>query len=771
MKLSKLLITLSVVTSVFAINLSSYNVVAQTVPIREVSNGHDYTVQWTNDDFGDYYKSINFGGSNLASQITNLIKTTHKSNTTYDGLKALFKESDRDPNKSGNILWFYTGTSVSFSGFGSGNGTTNREHVFPKNAGNAFPEKSGPGSDGHHLRPTEAQMNSTRGSKSFGEVPQTSGNICKQGGSTTYHTDVDKLCYTNSTYFYPGKGYRGQTARILFYVVSRWGGEYNLSFVSGSGNNKTIGDISTLLKWNLEEPVTQEELTRNEVVASKQGNRNPFIDNPYLACAIWGNHTGLNSEVKNACAQYSAIVDPYTGDVNLPSNPGGSGSGGNEGGSGESGSTTVNWGTSSNPITTTQAVENMKNFSDKETTSTVGYVKGIVTSVDEISSQYQNVTLTLDNKFIVFRAKTPNGTYDSANPEVKVGDEIVAGGNFQKYGTKDELINGTIISVKSSGSTTPDVPDVPDTPDIPDTPDTPVNPGGGTETEEISFDFRTVGVPNTSYTTGVNVTIQGKQYYFSDTYVGDSSGTACVRVGNNKASSAISDLGLSGSGSYLKPNFNLENCSSIELEVVATYSGTTGYKVLFKETGSSSYTVVKEGSLSGATTISCTLNEPKDGNFVIAVIGSKARADLGKFSIKTLQGPTIDLSSVSMNASATSNDTKSYLKFSAEYSQEQLINASKVGILVFSKNQLGNKSISELYTSGNLTSFKNSISKYDYLDFDFTSDIEDANYVIGASINNVKGHENYKFVAVSYLEISGTVYFTNQIVKSYSDCK
>lgn len=191
--------------------------------------------------------------------------------------------SDADPDNPGNIIWFYSGTSVSFSGFGSGNGTTNREHVWPKEGGKAFPEKSKAGSDAHHLRPTEAQLNSTRNNLSFGVVEQTKANIVKQDGSTTY----DNLCYTANGLFYPGEGYRGATARILMYVQTRWGNEYDLKFVDEAGNCKTIGKISDLLKWHLEEPVTEAEIARNEAIYKIQGNRNPFIDHPEYATQIY----------------------------------------------------------------------------------------------------------------------------------------------------------------------------------------------------------------------------------------------------------------------------------------------------------------------------------------------------------------------------------------------------------------------------------------------------------------------------------------------------
>ncbi|MBO5304396.1 MAG: endonuclease, partial [Clostridia bacterium] len=149
-----------------------------------------------------YYAGLDesLRGDAFRTQLASLITTTHKYNPTYGGLAGIFDESDADPNKAGNILWFYTGTSVSFNGsFSSG---TNREHVWPKNAGSAFPETTDAGSDAHHLRPTNANLNSTRGNNSFGEVAEIPGNIVKENGSTNYKN----LCYQSNSVFYPGVG-------------------------------------------------------------------------------------------------------------------------------------------------------------------------------------------------------------------------------------------------------------------------------------------------------------------------------------------------------------------------------------------------------------------------------------------------------------------------------------------------------------------------------------------------------------------------------------
>ena len=273
-----------------------------SINIKQISF-NDTNVVNASDEVDSYYSSIDFNqtGLDLRKEVRDLIISTHTNNTTYKGLASAFKTADADVNKSGNIIWFYTGTSVGFDGFGSTNGSTNREHVWPKDGGKAFSEESECGSDAHHLRPTEAQLNSTRGSLSFDEVSPTTANIVKQNGSTSYAN----LCYKSGGFFYPGKGYRGATARILMYVQTRWGDRFNLRFVDSAGNCKTIGKISTLMKWHLTEPVTDEEIRRNEAVYKLQGNRNPFIDHPELASKIYCNDGGVyNNALKKVVEQY-----------------------------------------------------------------------------------------------------------------------------------------------------------------------------------------------------------------------------------------------------------------------------------------------------------------------------------------------------------------------------------------------------------------------------------------------------------------------------------
>ncbi len=302
-------------------------VLAVSVVLPSVTNSSNLAIadsSTTSYYSGNYYNSIDTSlrGDDFRDKLANLITTTHTDYTSYAGLANAYKTTDAVPNKSGYITWFYTGTEVKFSGFGGKGGQTNREHVWPKDGGSAFSATSECGSDAHHLRPTECNLNSTRGSKSFGEVEQSTQNVVNQNKSASYGDGTaDSLCYTSGSFFYPAAGYRGATARILMYVQTRWGNKFNLQFVDGAGHSKTIGDFKTLMKWHLEELPTQEEINRNQAVYEIQGNRNPFIDHPEYAAYIYseaGSYYANNgTTMANEVNALLANNNPYGGQTNV----------------------------------------------------------------------------------------------------------------------------------------------------------------------------------------------------------------------------------------------------------------------------------------------------------------------------------------------------------------------------------------------------------------------------------------------------------------------
>ncbi len=183
-----------------------------------------------------------------------------------------------DPAASGSLILFYTGRSQDADLWVSSNTRNgwNREHLWPQSRGaRTFPIKS----DLHHLMPTDASVNQRRGNLNFdnggspeGEAPDT---------------------FLDSDSFEPRDEVKGDVARSLFYVDTRYEGthgEPDLSLVDDitpSGGN-SLGDLCTLYAWHKEDPVSPEEVARNDATEIAQGNRNVFIDEPDLVDAIYG---------------------------------------------------------------------------------------------------------------------------------------------------------------------------------------------------------------------------------------------------------------------------------------------------------------------------------------------------------------------------------------------------------------------------------------------------------------------------------------------------
>ena len=276
----------------------------------------------SNDYYAPLADDLNKTGTAFRTELQNLITSTHKNITSYSDMKGssynpnnqtgVYWHTDADPNNSGNILLFYTGMSYDWDGtFGSSKDSISREHVWCQSKAN-FTTSNG-GADAHHIQPINQGLNGERSNQCFGEVPQTNGNIAPQFGSTSY----DNLCYDDDTFFYPGEGYRGATARILMYVQTRWGGNYDLKFVLNEAkSSNSIGDIKTLMKWHIEEPPSQREIARNNAVEDVQGNRNPFIDHPEYAEMIYCyDDESYNDELQAVVQEYGSYLDDLTDDT------------------------------------------------------------------------------------------------------------------------------------------------------------------------------------------------------------------------------------------------------------------------------------------------------------------------------------------------------------------------------------------------------------------------------------------------------------------------
>ena len=103
------------------------------------------------------------GSSQLLQSLRTLMTSTHKKVSSYDDCKNYATRTDCE-NGDGRVLLLYTSYSATMSQY---NGW-NREHVWPKSLGGN--STKGGGSDLHHIRPSDASVNSSRGNKKYGNV-------------------------------------------------------------------------------------------------------------------------------------------------------------------------------------------------------------------------------------------------------------------------------------------------------------------------------------------------------------------------------------------------------------------------------------------------------------------------------------------------------------------------------------------------------------------------------------------------------------------------
>lgn len=234
-----------------------------------------------------YYSSLNgLSGSALKQALQNIIADSLTVRAhSYGDVIDILKEADHNP-KNGNQVWLMYVESprakLDFQTTGSGTGKWNREHIYPQSRGgftngtsdtafginiykptNANDILAGH-SDAHALRAEDAIENSTRNNKDY-------------GGS-----DYNGPAGTQNSW-------RGDVARALFYMSVRYNG---LSVVSGNPPDNTLGqmgDLDSLLLWNMSDPADDFEMYRNNYIYTWQMNRNPFIDRPELADYIFGS--------------------------------------------------------------------------------------------------------------------------------------------------------------------------------------------------------------------------------------------------------------------------------------------------------------------------------------------------------------------------------------------------------------------------------------------------------------------------------------------------
>ena len=196
--------------------------------------------------------------------LSTLTQNQHTSILSYGQRHNYLYNADADLNDPTQVVLMYSGELRYWEEYTSGNNpytpqTFNTEHVYPQSKLRSNDAVT----DLHHLRACDAEVNSNKSNYAFTD------------GSGSYGIREGK--------WYPGDDWRGDVARMMLYLHIRY-----------NENLTIMGGTALFLAWNIEDPVSDLERQRNKVIAEVQGNRNPFIDNPYLATLIWGGKSAEN---------------------------------------------------------------------------------------------------------------------------------------------------------------------------------------------------------------------------------------------------------------------------------------------------------------------------------------------------------------------------------------------------------------------------------------------------------------------------------------------
>ncbi len=210
--------------------------------------------------------------------------------SSYQALPDYFRHTDVRP--SGDEWWeMYSNNHFNYPSFSG----MNREHSFPKSWWGGDQDVSAY-VDLNHLYPSEYKANSAKSNHPLGEVDRSTSVKFDNGVSTVGYPITGQG--GGSQYVYePDDEYKGDFARTYFYMVTcyqdlTWNTKY--SFMMSQNTYPTLQGWAAkmLLKWAKEDPVSEKETRRNDVVYSYQNNRNPFIDIPELADYLWGDKVG-----------------------------------------------------------------------------------------------------------------------------------------------------------------------------------------------------------------------------------------------------------------------------------------------------------------------------------------------------------------------------------------------------------------------------------------------------------------------------------------------
>jgi len=267
-----------------------------------------------------YYDAVN---GTKDGELKGTLKSIIRSHTAIpygSSTWEVFYYSDRDEN--GYCMDMYCDDWKKFTSPGTAVSGCNIEHSFAKSWWGGAENDAY--KDCYHLNPSNSVANSARSNYPLGvPVKEFKSNTGSLKVGKRHHEELNMDHYV----FEPKDEYKGDFARAYFYMATCYGKDINgnydkvcSQYQGWRTDNKDVGskfamqndnylefqpwEQEVLITWHRQDPVSVKEIKRADAVSNFQHNRNPFIDYPYLAEYIWGDHAGEEVNMAQLIASF-----------------------------------------------------------------------------------------------------------------------------------------------------------------------------------------------------------------------------------------------------------------------------------------------------------------------------------------------------------------------------------------------------------------------------------------------------------------------------------
>lgn len=233
-----------------------------------------------------FASAYGLSGTTLKTQLEGIIDG-HTTLSYTPGIWSAHKDLYEDPNNSNHLILFYSQVSFAKSAQDPGSGSEqywNREHLWPRSYG--VGTSGSDNTDLFSLVPANKAVNNDRSNNYFDYAdPNVFGYE-----DPAYHLAPE--CKENGSLVWePGDAQKGWVARAMLYMTTRYSYLQLVDTPPDAAPNTSssrMAQLSVMLEWNRKFLPAAKELDVNQrIFDNYQHNRNPYIDFPEFADAVF----------------------------------------------------------------------------------------------------------------------------------------------------------------------------------------------------------------------------------------------------------------------------------------------------------------------------------------------------------------------------------------------------------------------------------------------------------------------------------------------------